>query len=130
MQKEKRLLWISHCGLQLGSDEFLAFGARIVAGSYDFAAWISECGQMCTVCVRFIRITGHLGFLWQIFKPIRNGSHFCTLKWQYDRMHDRYIYIYIERKREGIGNPPTCVGGSLPLVAALGPPVTLSGTAD
>ena len=26
--------------------------------------------------------------------------------------------------------PPTCVGGSLPLAVALGPPVTWSGTAD
>ena len=96
MQKEKRLLWISHCGLQLGSDEFLAFGARIVAGSYDFAAWINECGQKCTVCVRFIRITGYLrlsvaniqaDWEWQPFLYIEMAI--------YDRTHDRYIYIYI-----------------------------------
>ena len=83
MQKEKELLWISHCGLQLGSSKFLAFGARIVAGDYDFTALIIEYRQMCTVCLHFIHITAHLGFLWQIFRPIGYGNHFCTLKWKY-----------------------------------------------
>ena len=99
MQKEKRLMWISHCGLQLGSGEFLVIRMRIVAGSYDFTAWISECGQMCTVCVRFVHITG---FPQQIFKLIGNGIHFCTLKWKYtaERIKDIYNYMYRERERE------------------------------